>query len=1478
MKPIKILFILFSLFTIHYSLLARDALPVLVEGGEPLKENLNSFYIDNQILANTVVISPNGETIVSGSMDGSIRVWDIKTGKLLKIFQGHKKWINTVAISQNGEMIVSASSDKTIKVWNFKTGKLIKTLQVYSNIISVAISPNGKKIVSASYDHQDINIWDIKTGKRFKVLQGHKKAVTSIAISSNGEMIVSSSEDKTIKVWNMETGELLKTLQGHQDTVISVAISSNGKRIASGSRDKTIKIWSIQTGKLLKTLQGHQKIVISVAISSNGKRIASGSGDKTIKIWDIETGKLIRTLEGHKYGINSLAIDSKEKTIVSCSDDKSIKVWNIKTGKLIKTLQGHKSGINSVFISSNGERILSAGETIQIWNTKTKKMSKILQGHEEFITSIAISPDEERLVSGSGDETIKIWDRKTGKLLRTLQGHKGVVTSIAISPNGKKIVSGSGLFLIGRDTSIKVWDIETGELLKTLNDDKNKHNKIVSSVVISPNGETIIAGLGGSSELGTIKIWDIKTGKLLKTFYGHKKGVTSVAIHSNGKTIISGSRDKSIKIWDIETGKLLRTLYGHKDDVESVAISPNGEMIVSGSNDSTIKVWNMKTGKLLKTLHGHKKTVTSVAISPNGETIISGPYDSTIKVWSIKTGKLLREYIGGVDGNWLVRDFKTKKLYRGDNGTFLLQKKEIYRDKNISSYALTSTLPQNYNLSRTDKLKLSMLNKNIIINNDNSMELNLSIEDLGDTSYFLDIQGAGEYLIMQQKRVSKIKKGETQNVPLKIYAKLSQKNPKPIQTELNMTVLTGNGTEFNLTFPISICYANIKVTKAEVSEDGENLNIEVKNIGNEPLIKADVNLSKPFQADIQTLTNLEPNATKVLAFSIPIKPWGELPEEIDVRNGIPRIVIDKNATLTIDISIPNEESKNAMPLYEWRSEGVKILTSSMWRIYVLLAWIVVVGTVVLWYYKRYKNPLVKKLENPKELLTLNIEQLKEAKTRLSKIDRFKNILAENHITQERYEKAEIFNELDPKVKANYFAKRTFAKTTKLDEQSYMLTLNDDFPLNVKQFILFISNKESIADMMSEIKQIPQYSKNILFILSDNAELQAKIATEKGYEKFVRVQPQTITKLLLAEDGAKVLADSFAKQLALTQISPYNLGGGESNSSMFFGRREIISHVVGRGNNNYIVIGSRQIGKSSLMKAIEREYVKNQERVHYISVGKGNFVRAMGRALGIKVTNLEELVAYISVQKEKVLFLLDEVDPFIKDEKESGYKVLDSFRKLSEEGSCNFILAGYWELYFYTMFDNQSPLKNFGEAIELGALEAEACQEMITEPMQQLGLRFESDEAINEIVERTGQRPNLIAIICNNIIKSLGKEKRVVSMAEVQEAIKGKKVYELFESWKKLDEDEEASKLDKIIVYSMVEQGSFRLAELVERLKVLGLNVEMSRLETSLARLKVSYTIERNEEGVYGFMLPLFREYVLRDDYEVKLAGEVEGYL
>ena len=233
--------------------------------------------------------------------------------------------------------------------------------------------------------------------------------------------------------------------------------------------------------------------------------------------------------------------------------------------------------------------------------------------------------------------------------------------------------------------------------------------------------------------------------------------------------------------------------------------------------------------------------------------------------------------------------------------------------------------------------------------------------------------------------------------------------------------------------------------------------------------------------------------------------------------------------------------------------------------------------------------------------------------------------------------------------------------------------------------------------------------------------------------------------------------------------------------------------------------------------------------------------------------------------------------FIRDEKENDYAILNQLRKLSEEGRCYFILAGFWELYEHAVLNFQSPLKNFGETIELGALEEEACREMIREPMQQLGLSFENEAVVSEIVERTGQRANIIAIICHNIIKKIGKEKRVISLEATRRAIKEKNVYELFEAWRELTSDKKANRLDRIVVYCTVEKGTFSLSELIALLKTYEFKVDFADLERSLDRFKVSYTLDIDEGGTYFFKLPLFREYILKGNYRVKLVEEIESY-
>ncbi|MEH2214844.1 WD40 repeat domain-containing protein, partial [Nostoc sp.] len=195
--------------------------------------------------------------------------------------EGHSSWVNSVGFSPDGKTLASGSLDKTIKLWDVSTGKAIKTLTGHSSpVYSVGFSPDGKTLASGSLDNT-IKLWDVSTGKAIKTLTGHSSPVFSVGFSPDGKTLASGSDDNTIKLWDVSTGKAIKTLTGHSIRVYSVGFSPDGKTLASGSADNTIKLWDVSTGKAIKTLTGHSSTVNSVGFSPDGKTLASGSNDKT---------------------------------------------------------------------------------------------------------------------------------------------------------------------------------------------------------------------------------------------------------------------------------------------------------------------------------------------------------------------------------------------------------------------------------------------------------------------------------------------------------------------------------------------------------------------------------------------------------------------------------------------------------------------------------------------------------------------------------------------------------------------------------------------------------------------------------------------------------------------------------------------------------------------------------------------------------------------------------------------------------------------------------------------------------------------------------------------------------------------------------------------------------------------------------------------------------------------------------------------
>jgi len=273
-----------------------------------------------------LAFSPNGLFLLSGSVDKTMKLWDVRTGQAIRSFKGHTNAVLSVAYSPDGCTALSGSRDKTMKLWDVETGQAIRTFQEHTDaVLSVAYSSNGRTALSGSRD-KTMKLWDVGTEQAIRSLEGHTGWVKSVVYSPDGRFIASGSANKTVKLWDVGIGQATHTFQEHNDAVLSVAYSPNGRTVLSGSRDKTMKLWDVETGQAIRTFTGHTDWVISVAFNPDGQFIASGSGDKTVKLWDVSSGKLIRTLIGHKNSVISVAF-SPDGILASGDRDGVIKLW-----------------------------------------------------------------------------------------------------------------------------------------------------------------------------------------------------------------------------------------------------------------------------------------------------------------------------------------------------------------------------------------------------------------------------------------------------------------------------------------------------------------------------------------------------------------------------------------------------------------------------------------------------------------------------------------------------------------------------------------------------------------------------------------------------------------------------------------------------------------------------------------------------------------------------------------------------------------------------------------------------------------------------------------------------------------------------------------------------------------------------------------------------------------------------------------------
>jgi len=571
-----------------------------------------------------------GSATSEGKQDTSIRTWNISLpdSKMVNQFDGHKKGVTSLAVTN--DMLVSQAMDATVRVWDYGVGRHIKTIEGTSDYVSTVVVTYNGKIITEDEGYQ-IGLWDPKTGNRELVWPGHERRPG---------------------LQNDKLGLHMRAFTVISDTIF-----------ASGSNQFDIKFWDIrQQARALKTFTGHTNYVNALVTLSN-RYIASTSGDRSVKLWDINADDCVATLDtSHNNWIQGLTL-FKGDTLVSGSGDHTIGLHPLSEFKLpantlasitdfqnahavTRTVQEEnpnklKGHIKAAWAVLPYEDILLSGScdgTVRIWNATYRTCLKTVDCHPQAeVMTLAGLPNKRQFITASTDKSIKFWSLPDAKLIQTLNGHQGPVYSLAIADNA--------LVSQGQEGVLKVWDIDAGVCLRTI----DNTSQYVSTVIVTKNGSVI-------SEAKDYKIglWDPRTGKLERTWEGHTdpggrnndpnaRHMRAFAMMSE-YTFVSGSTLNDIKSWDLRTDRPQAQFLGHTSYVNAL-VPMSDRLFASGSGDKSIKIWNVTDAKIVGEIkNAHSNWIQGLALLPDF-TLVSASGDNDVGVFALDEFHLPRDLL-----------------------------------------------------------------------------------------------------------------------------------------------------------------------------------------------------------------------------------------------------------------------------------------------------------------------------------------------------------------------------------------------------------------------------------------------------------------------------------------------------------------------------------------------------------------------------------------------------------------------------------------------------------------------------------------------------------------------------------------------------------------------------------------------------------------------------------------------------------------